>query len=111
MREFRLTLSHHQDGKISGVDRRVPDAGENQRHAADVVEVSMSDDERAYFIFTLFEVGRIWDDIVHSRGSFIGKMHTGVNDDNVFADFYRGHILADFFYTAEWNNPNYSFLG
>src|SRR3989344_4361838 len=108
MREFRLALPHHQDGKISGVNRRIADAREYQRYASDVVQVAVGYDERLYFVFPFFKVSRVGYDIVHSGCGFVGKMHTGINNNDVFADFYGGHILADFFHSSEWNDADYA---
>ena len=75
-----------------------------------MVQVRVRDDERAYFVLAFFQVSCIGNYIVHARRRFVGKMHAGVNYDNVVADFYYGHIFSDFFHSAQGNNANYSFF-
>src|SRR3989338_4404814 len=107
MRKFCLTLSHHQDRKISGINRRVANTGKNYRHAANMIQMSVRDDKRAYFIFTFLQISCIRDHIVHSRRLLVREMHPCVNHDNIIPDFYRGHIFTDFFHPAEWDYPDY----
>src|SRR3989338_2576799 len=106
--EFRLTLSHHQYGELSRIDGRVADAREYQRYPSDVVQVPVSDDERAYFFFAFFEVSGVRNDIIHSRRRFVREMHAGIYDNDVVSCFYCRHIFAYFFHSSQRNNTYYS---
>src|SRR3989338_1020339 len=65
-------------------------------------------DERAYFFFSFFKIGRVGDDIVYPGGRFIGKVHTRVNHNDIFPDLYSSHILAYFFHSSQWNDADYA---
>src|SRR3989344_8241249 len=109
VREFRLAFSHQENRKFAGIDGRAADARKSQRNASDIVQVSVGDEKRADFILAFFQVSGVGDDIVHSRSRLGGEMHTRVNDDDVIVNFYRGHILADFFQASQGDNADYTF--
>jgi hypothetical protein len=54
MRKFFLALFDHERGQVSGVNRRIANAGHDVRNAAGVVEVTVSNNNRPDFIFAFF---------------------------------------------------------
>ena len=71
-----------------------------------MIQVSVGDKESANFILAFFQVSGVGDDIINPWSRFSGEMHTGVNDDDVVVNFYRGHILADFFHATEGDDAD-----
>ena len=71
-----------------------------------MVQVTVGDNHCAYFGLSFFQIFGIWQDIVYTRSVFIFELETYINDDDVIAIFYDGHITTDLFHTSKWHYSN-----
>src|SRR5579875_1812287 len=82
-----------QTGRIDG---RETDHGQNIRQAADVVLVTMSDENAAYVLLFITEITRIGNNKIDAKHLLIWKHHSGIDNDDVVTILYDHHILSDF---------------
>ena len=66
-----------------------------------MVFVSVRDDDAAHAAFVLHEIGYVGDNKVYARHILSRESKPGVDYDNVFAVFERGHIFAYFAHSAQ----------
>ncbi len=76
------------------------------RYAADVVEVSVGDKHAADFVFSFFEVFGVWQNIINAWSLVVSKLETSIHDDDVVTDLNRGHVFANLFGTAKWDDTD-----
>src|SRR3989344_2647871 len=99
--EFLLTLLDHLPGKLASVDHRIPDAIHDVGDAADVVEVTVRDEEAADPVAILFEITGIRKDVIDARRLVFLELETGIEDVDVVADFDDRHVAADLLDASE----------
>ena len=68
--------------------------------------MAVGDNESADFIFTLFKIFGIRQNIINARRVLFLELETGVQHDDVIAEFNRRHVLADLFDAAQRNNAD-----
>ncbi len=106
MREFALSLLDHKRGEVAGIQRGIADAFHDERDRADVVEMSVGDDDGAHAVFPFLEIFGVGKDVVDARRIFFLELEAGVDDDDVIADLDDGHILADLLHSSERNDAD-----
>ena len=79
--------------------------GQQPGYAADMVFVAVRDADAAYAALFAFEVCDIGQYQVYAEHFFFGKAHAHINDNNVFAVFNYGHVLADLAQPADRYEP------
>ena len=65
------------------------------RHCADVVLMTVSQEQTAYLSGVLFKICRVGYDKVNARHTVFGKSQSAVDDDDVVIVFENGHVLSD----------------
>ena len=68
---------------------------------ADVVFVSVCDENASELFLVASDVSEVRDDAVYAGHVLFGEAHAAVNDYHVATIFYRGHVLADLADTAQ----------
>ena len=86
--------------KACAVDREI-DLLENVGDGADVILVSVGDEETAEAVMVLHQVAHIGNDAVDTVHIVAGESHTAVHHDDLAAILIHGHILADLVKTAK----------
>ena len=84
------------------------DRSQNIRNCADVILVSVRQQDSADAVFVRFEIGDVGDDQIDARHIVIGKTESAIDDYHVVVVFHNRHVLADFPESAERNDPNLS---
>ena len=64
--------------------------------AADMVFVTMGNDDSSYFVPVFNQVTHVRDDEVDAEHIVIGEGQTGIDDDNVVSVLDNRHVFADF---------------
>src|SRR4051795_11006639 len=95
--ELDLDESQGQPGSV----HRHLEVPQDVRERADMILVTVCDEERLDLAPFLEEVGGIGDDEVDSRHAFFGKHHAAIDDDNAVSVLENGHILTDLTDAAE----------
>ena len=75
-----------------------------------MIFMTMGDEDAADAVFVLKDIRIILDNGIDARHRFFGKSHAAVDDDDVVAEFEKGHILADLAKTSERNDAECAFL-
>ena len=70
---------------------------------ADVVFVSVSDDNAPYLVGVLLDICEIGDNKVNAGHIAVGKCHSAVNDESIVCTLKNSYILADLVDSAEWD--------
>ena len=99
---FKLALDVGQ-GELRAVDGHVQ-LGENPRQAANVVLVSVREDDATDLLFVLDQIGDIGDDDVHAKKLDLGEHQAGVDDENVVFVADGEAVHAEFAQSAERND-------
>lgn len=73
----------HGAGQVAGVDQRVAELGREVGDAADVVVVTVGDNDAADPLFFAAQVPRVRNDVINAGHVVFGKLQTQVNDENV----------------------------
>src|SRR5690606_1657549 len=76
---------------------------EDVRQAADVVLVSMGEEDGFELFAIRLDVGDVRDDEVDAEHILFREHEPGINGDHVVATFQEHHVLADLTETAEGN--------
>ena len=106
LREFFLALLYHHARKFARVDGRVADAVDDVGDAADVVEVTVSDEQTADLVAALLEVAGVRQDVIDARGFSFGEGESAVEDENIVAEFHGRHVASYLFDAAQRNNAH-----
>jgi hypothetical protein len=86
-----VTISRGERRAVDGaVDER-----QHMRHGADVILVSVRQDQRLDLAALLFEIGEVGDDQVDAQLVGVGEHHAGVDDDGCLAVRHRHHVHAE----------------
>ena len=88
------------DGERRAVDRLVDDL-QKVREAADVVLVTVRDDDAFDLVFVAFHIREVRDDDVDTEHLRFRERETAVEDDHIAVVLEQGHVLADLIETAE----------
>ena len=112
-----LQLQLHQPrGHAGGVDGHV-DIPQQIGDGADVVLVSVGEEDAPDAVLVLDEIGEVGDHHVDAVHVVVGKAHAHVDHDDVPAVLVDGHVLADliesaqgddfqfFSHSKSWNTP------
>ena len=106
--KFFLSLLDHHACELAGVDGRIAHTIEDIRDAADVIEVAVGDEQAADVVAAFFEVAGVGQDVIDTgRVLFGAECEARIDDEDVVANFDRGHVAADFLYSAEWHDTHY----
>ena len=68
---------------------------------ADVVLVTMGDEEALELVGICHQVGKIGDHEIHAVHILVGEGHAAVDDDHILAILQDGAVLADLVQTAQ----------
>ena len=74
---------------------------EQIRHGADMILMTVRDDDALYFFLIVYEIGEIRHDEVYAEHIIVGKAYTAIHDQNIVAVFEHRYVLADLAETAE----------
>ncbi len=88
------------DGQPGGVDRHV-EFFEQVRQAADVVLVSVGDEQALDAVLVLQHVGEVRDDQIDAEHIGIREDEAAVDEDHIALALIQGNVLADFTQTAQ----------
>ena len=72
---------------------------------ADVILVSVSDEQSLDFILVLLKVGKVRNYKVDAKHFVIRERHAAVHNDDFILIFIYGHVLADFAESAQRDYP------
>ena len=106
MFELFLALLDEIRAEFAGINRRIAQRPDDVGDSPDVVQVAVGDDDTLDFFLVGFKVFRVRQDEVYSRRFFRGELDAGVNHDDFAVQFHRGHILSDFFHSADGDYPD-----
>jgi len=98
--EFAFNVS---EGKLGGVDGDF-ELGENPGQAADVVLVSVGEDDGANMLFVFNEVADIGDYDIHAQQFRLGEHQPGVDHDNVVFPANGHAVHAEFAESTKGDN-------
>ena len=104
MRKFSVTFFNNTRGKLGGVNRWIAEFIDNVGERADVVVMTVGNDDALnpiYFVLQIINVGKI---VVDSGLVTFRKAKAGVNDQNFILILKHVHIAADFAKSAKRNN-------
>ena len=103
---LQLALDQTQ-GHACAVDRHV-DLFQKVCQTADVVLVSVGDNDATNLILVALHIGEVRDDNVYTRHIHIRECQTAVQDKHIVAALEYGHILTDLVETAQGNDTHRS---
>ena len=86
--------------QAGAVDRRI-DLFEQVCKTADVILVSVRDDDAAELILVALHIGEIRDNEIHAGHFRIRERQTAVEDEHIVCALEHGHILADLVESAQ----------
>ena len=89
--ELALQKSQRESGAVDGHFELVGVV----RQRADVILMTVSEDDAAQLLQVVADVGDVGDDGVDAGAVLAGELHAAVHDDDVVAELEGGHILAD----------------
>jgi hypothetical protein len=78
--------------------------GKDERQGADVVLVSMSDQNAPDVVGAFDQIGDVGDDEVYPEHTLFGKLDPAIDDDNIVAVLQGHHVFADFPETSQGND-------
>ena len=97
---FLQPALHQRQGESGAVDRDV-DLGEEIGHRADVVLVTVGQDQGADVVLVLLEEGEVGHHQVDAQQFGIREHHAGVDHDDVVAVADGGHVHAELAQSAQ----------
>src|SRR3990167_889344 len=107
VRILLLTTLNHDRSQVPRVERRIAETSHKEWDAADVVKVSVRDDNGANALPVLLKVRSIRQRVVGTRRIlFFFEVETRVHYDNVAIYINSDHIAADLFNAAQWNDAH-----
>ena len=98
--QLQLDQAVGHGGAVDGAHHLLHGVGDG----ADVVLVSVGDEETLELVLVLHKVGKVGDDQVHAVHILIGEGHAAVDDDHILAILQDGAVLADLIQTAQRND-------
>ena len=75
-----------------------------------MILVSVGNDDAAYLVSVLLQIGVVRDDQIHAQHIAVGESHAAVDDDDVVLTLEHGQILAYLVQTAEESHPHRGLL-
>ena len=96
-----LQLEANEPGCQSGRVHRAVEFPHHIGHGADVVLVSVGEDNAAHAVFVFDQITDVGDDDIDPVHILIRKSHAAVNDEYILSIFIEIHILADLIETAK----------
>src|SRR5581483_8612521 len=106
MRKLGLPFLNHEGGEVSSIKWRIANFVHDVGNAADMIEVTVSNDDGPNFFLSLLQIFGVGQNVINARSIFLLEFKADINDDNVAINFNNRHVLADFFYSAKRNNPD-----
>ena len=97
---FLEFIRDEADGQPGGVDRHV-EFFEQVRQAADVVLVSVGDEQALDAVLVLQHVGEIRDDQIDAEHIRIREDEAAIDQDHIALALIQGNVFADFTQTAQ----------
>src|SRR3989344_2585454 len=73
--------------------------------SANMVIVSVSDEDAANSFFFAPKIRQVWNDIINPGHVFIWELQTQINNDNIIIVFINRAVAANLFQSADGNNP------
>ena len=86
--------------QLGGVNRHI-EFFEQVRQAADVVLVTVGDEQALDAVLVLHHKGKVRDHHVHAVHLAVREHQTAVHDNHIAVALVDGHVLADFAQTAQ----------
>ena len=105
--ELFQTFFRQSERQLRTDNRRETELRQNVRERADVVEVTVRDEDAANAVLLAFEEGDVRNHKIDAKHVVLGELQTAIDDDDVFAIKDRGHISPDFFLSAERYDPHF----
>ena len=93
-------VAQNTERQTGRIDRDM-DVAQNIRQCADVVFVSVRDENAADLIFIFFQICDVRNDKVDAGHFVVREAHAAVDDDDIVFVFQNGDILTDLFQAAE----------
>ena len=109
--QLQLDQPRRQPGAVDGHVDLLQHVGDG----ADVILVSVSDEQAPEPVVVLHQIGYVGDHAVDAVHIIAGERHAAVHHDDLAAVFIGGHVLADLVKTAKRDDfqffcHSYSFL-
>ena len=101
---LELALDERQ-GEACGIHRDIHSL-EQIGQTADMVLMSVGDNDSADLILVLLHKGEVGDYHIHTEHLVIGESQTAVHNEHILAALIDGHVLADLMQTAQGNDPH-----
>jgi hypothetical protein len=80
-------------------------------YAAYMVFMGVGEEEAAYFMPVLGQIGEVRYHEVNAQHLVLGKGHAAINDNQIVAVLKYGHILSDFAQAAQGKDAEFIFFG
>ncbi len=109
VRKLLLTLLYHKRGEIARVNRRIADFSDEIGDGAYMVKMSVRYKNSFYLVAAFLQIFTVREYVINPRCVFFFERKTGINDNNVFSDFNKGHIAANFLDPAQMNDADVAF--
>ena len=82
-------------GELGGIDRNI-ELGEDVGQGANVVFVTVGDDDTPYHVLSLKQIADVRDYQVNAKHFLFREHKPGINDDDIIFILHHHHVLADF---------------
>src|SRR5579883_6949 len=82
-------------GQTGRIDGRETDHGQNIGQTADMVLVTVSNEDAPYVLLFIAQIARIGNNKIDAEHLLIWKHHAGIDNDDVVTILYDHHILSD----------------
>src|SRR5450755_1443276 len=102
--EFDINQALCQARRIDG---REIQHWQNVRQSANVIFMTVSNEDTAYTRLLVCKIARIGNNQVDTKHFIIGEHHPGINNDNVVTVLNDQHILSDLSQTSEREKSNF----
>jgi hypothetical protein len=106
VREFFLTLLNNESCQFARVYGWIADPLKDVRKSADMVEVTMRNDDGADAVFPFFEIFRVRENEIDARSCFVMEHKPAVDNDNVLANLNREHVATNFLDSTKYDDAD-----
>ena len=100
MSELFLSLFYEKCTEFTGVDWWITETIHKVWNAADVIQMTVGDDECSDLVFVFLEIFYVRKDVINARSLTVAKLDAGIDNNDVVFVFNHHHVFADFFDTA-----------
>ena len=84
--------------------------GKQERQAADVILMTVGQDDTLHLVGILLDIGEVRDDQIDAEHVSVGECHAAVDKDHVAFAFYQGDILADLIESSQKGDSDRGFF-